>query len=227
MIWSRRLLAVMALAAAGGCHRTRLTDTPPAGRRAVLLDPDAPFWAARAPDTVRARFETTRGAFVVEAYRAWAPRGVDRLYNLVRSGFFDDSRFFRVLPNYIAQFGIPGDPAVAGAWEGRAIPDDPPTVSNARGTFAFSMRGPHDRRTQLYINLADNRRNDADGFAILGRVVEGMDVVDSLYSGYGERAGGGMRGGRQQRMFAEGNAHLDRDFPKLDRLVRAVIVGGR
>ncbi len=203
------------------------SDAPtpgPADRRSLLLHPDAPFWRERAPDTVRARIETSQGGFVLEAYRAWAPLGVDRFYNLVRSGFFDDSRFFRVRSNYIAQFGIAGDPEVAQAWEDQPIVDDPPTVTNRRGTFAFSMRGPNDRRTQIYANLADNVRNDADGFAMLGRVTEGMAVLDRLYAGYDETAGGGMRGGKQQRLFAEGNVFLDREYPKLDRLVRATLL---
>jgi len=234
------LVVLAATVAAMGCRRTGTAELRPVharpadartaepataeARRTILLNPDAPFWRARAPDTVRARIETTRGAFVLEAYRPKAPHGVDHFYNLVRSGFYDDSRFFRVVPDYIVQFGIAGDPAVTAVWNDRPIPDDPPFGSNVRGTFGFAMRGPADRRTQLYINVADNRRNDPDGFVILGRVVEGMEVVDRLHNGYGERAGGGMRGGKQQRMLSEGNAHLDRDFPRLDRLVRATIV---
>ena len=224
------LAACVALAAllAAGCRRPRPEPAAPgsssAERRALLLDPAAPFWRERAPDTVRIRVETTRGPFVLEAYRAWAPIGVDRLHNLVRAGYFDDSRFFRVLTRYIVQFGIAGDPAVARVWRDQPIPDDPPTISNARGTFAFSMRGPNDRRTQIYVNLVDNRRNDADGFAILGRVVEGMDVLDQLHDGYGSASGGGMRQGQQDSLFALGNAYLDRKYPKLDRLLRAVIV---
>jgi homoserine O-acetyltransferase len=200
-------------------------ELSPSYRRAVLLDPDHAFWLTRAPDTVQVRFETSKGPFVLEAYRANGPIGVDRLYNQVRAGFFDDSRFYRVNPGYIVQFGIPGEPAIARQWRDRALPDDPiQTGSNVRGTFAYAMTGPHTRTTQLYINLADNLRNDGMGFTILGRVVEGMSVVDSLYSGYGETAGGGMRAGRQQRLFEEGNAHLDRDFPLLDRIIRATIV---
>jgi peptidyl-prolyl cis-trans isomerase A (cyclophilin A) len=222
--------AVALVLSAVGCRAARRDDpaaarpVAAAERRALLLNPDAPFWRTRAPDTVRVRVETTQGPFVLEAYRAWAPHGVDRLYNLVRAGYFDDSRFHRVRAGYIAQWGIAGDPAVATVWRDRPIPDDPPTVSNTRGTFAFAMRGPDDRRTQIYVNLADNPRNDADGFAILGRVIAGMEVLDRLYAGYGETSGGGMRGGQQQRLFAEGNAYLDREFPKLDRLLRATVV---
>ena len=160
---------------------------------------------------------------MVEVHRKWAPLGVDRLYNLVRAGFFDDSRFFRVRADYIAQFGIPGDPAISTVWRDLAIEDDPVRESNTRGSFAYAMTGPDTRTTQLYINLVDNTHLDTQGFAPLGQVVEGMDVVDRLYAGYDEDAGGGMRGGKQGKIFSEGNAHLDRDFPELTRLVRAAI----
>jgi cyclophilin family peptidyl-prolyl cis-trans isomerase len=176
------------------------------------------------PRNVRVRIETTKGAFVLEANRAWAPRGAERFLTLVRDGFFDDSRFFRVRAKYIAQFGIAGDPAVTRRWEGKFFPDDPVRASNMRGTFAFAMTGPNLRNTQVYINLVDNTQLDAQGFSPVGRVVEGMEVVDRLYSGYGEDAGGGLRLGKQQRMLEEGNAHLDVAFPKLDHLIRAEIV---
>jgi homoserine O-acetyltransferase len=192
--------------------------------RDVLFRPDDAFWATRAPDVFRARFETTKGPFVVEVTRDRAPRGADRFYQMVRAGFFDDSRFFRVVPDFIAQFGIPGDPAVTRVWQDRTFPDDPEREKNLRGTVAFAMTGPDDRRTQIYINLRDNARNDGQGFAIIGRAIEGMAVVDSLYSGYGETSGGGMRAGRQQRLLEEGNAYLDREFPRLDRILRASIV---
>lgn len=170
------------------------------------------------------RVQTSIGDFVIEANRAWAPHGVDRFYHLVRAGFFDDSRFFRVDAHYIAQFGIPGQPALAALWQNQTMPDDPPKSSNLRGTLGYAMTGPGQRTTQLYINLRDNPQNDPEGFAPIGRVVEGMDIVDRLYSGYGEASGGGMRAGKQARLFAEGNAWLDRDFPKLDKLLRARVV---
>jgi len=207
-----------------GCRPSGVPPSPSV--RGLLLRPDDPFWAEPAPDVFRASFETTQGPFVIEAYRAWAPLGADRFYNLVRAGFFDDSRFFRVVPEFIAQFGIPGNPAVTRVWQDRTIPDDPERERNARGTIAFAMKGPDDRRTQLYINVRDNARNDGQGFAVLGRVIEGMEVVDRLYSGYGEGSGGGLRAGRQQRLFEEGNAYLDREFPKLDRILRATVVPG-
>jgi cyclophilin family peptidyl-prolyl cis-trans isomerase len=175
----------------------------------------------QAPNLFQVLFETSQGAFIVEAHREWAPRGVDRFYGLVSAGFFDDSRFFRVVAGFIAQFGLPGNPAVAAVWKERAIPDDPVRQSNLRGTVAYAMTGPDTRATQIYINLADNARLDAQGFAPFGRVISGMDVVDRLYSGYGETAGGGMRGGKQGKILAGGNAYLDAEFPKLDRLLRA------
>jgi cyclophilin family peptidyl-prolyl cis-trans isomerase len=174
-----------------------------------------------APEVFWVRFETSQGFFVVEARRAWAPHGVDRFFALVSAGFFDDSRFFRVVPGYIAQFGIPGNPAVTALWSGRTLPDDPVRQSNRRGTLAYAMTGPDTRATQIYVNLADNSRLDSQGFAPIGSVVAGMDVVDRLYGGYGETAGGGMRGGRQGKILAGGNAHLDAEFPKLDHLQRA------
>jgi len=171
----------------------------------------------------RVAIETTRGPFVIEVHRDWAPRGAERFHELVEMGFFDNSRFFRVVPNYIAQFGIPGDPKLAAKWREKTFSDDPVIGSNTRGAIGFAMTGPDKRTTQLYINLADNTRLDAQGFAVIGKVVEGMDVVDRLYSGYGETSGGGMRAGKQDKLFEEGNGYLDREFPKLDKLVRASV----
>jgi cyclophilin family peptidyl-prolyl cis-trans isomerase len=183
------------------------------------------IWSRRAPEVFRVRFETSQGPFVVEARREWAPQGVDRFFGLVSTRFFDDSRFFRVVAGFVAQFGLPGDPAASKAWKQRTIPDDPVRQSNTRGTVAFAMTGPGTRSSQLFISLADNSRLDAQGFAPIGRVTSGMEVVDRLYSGYGEGAGGGMRGGKQGKILAEGNAWLDAQFPRLDHLVRARILG--
>jgi len=175
-------------------------------------------------DTYKVKLETTAGNIVLEVHRDWAPIGAARFYELVRAGFYDNSRFFRVVAGRWAQFGIPGDPKLALEWREKTIPDDPRKESNTRGTFAFAMTGPGARTTQIFIALGDLSYQDKDNFAPLGRVVEGMDVADKLYSAYGEAAGGGMRGGKQGRIFAEGNAHLDRDFPKLDKLLRATIL---
>ncbi len=187
-----------------------------------LLDPANAFWQAKAPPEFRVRVETSQGGFVIEAHREWAPNGVDRFYNLARAGFYDDSRFFRVVPGYIAQFGIAGDPAVSRVWRARTIAADAEHGSNTRGTVAFAMVTPEARTTQIYINVADNRKRiDGQGFAIFGEVVEGMSLVDRLYGGYGEWSGGGMRAGRQGALFEGGNAYLDRVFPRLDRIIRA------
>lgn len=180
----------------------------------------APMWAQ-----TRVRIETTAGTFVIEVHRDWAPHGVDRFLTLVREKFFDDSRFFRVVAGRWAQFGIAGDPKVAQAWRPRTIPDDPVRQKNLTGYVAFAMTGPDTRTTQVYINLGDNsERNDPQGFAPFGKVIEGMDVVQKLYSGYGENSGGGMRAGKQDRTFEQGNAFLDTQFPKLDKLIRARVV---
>ncbi|HEV8436422.1 MAG TPA: peptidylprolyl isomerase [Thermoanaerobaculia bacterium] len=174
----------------------------------------------RAPAVFRVEFETTRGNFVVEVHRDWAPIGADRFYRLVAQHFFDGQRFFRVRAGAFAQFGIPGDPRLAREWRHATIPDDPVRASNDRGTLAYAFTKPGTRATQIFINLRNNKEYDAQGFAPFGRVISGMEVVDSLYSGYGESSGGGMRAGHQDALFEEGNAWLDRSFPKLDSIVK-------
>lgn len=176
-----------------------------------------------APDIFQTRFETSKGDFVIEVHRDWAPRGADRFYNLVRNGFYDDVRFFRVIEGFMVQFGISGDPRTGAVWREQAISDDPVVESNRRGYVTYAMGGPNTRTTQVFINFADNTRLDGAGFAPFGEVVEGMDVVDQLYSGYGEGAPSGA-GPAQPRIQAEGNEYLDRDFPNMDRVVRASIV---
>ncbi len=220
-------LCLLLLAGCAGEPRapSRSPDEPERGPSTLLLDSSDPAWSTVAPERFQVEIETDLGPFVLEPERGLAPIGVDRFYNLVRAGFYDDSRFFRVREAYIAQFGIPGDPAVTAVWQSRAFPDDPVVGTNTRGTVAYAMTGPDTRTTQIYINLVDNTHLDEQGFSVLGRVVSGMeDVVDRLYVGYGEAAGGGMRAGNQGRMLAEGNAHLDRDFPRLSRLLRARVL---
>lgn len=191
-------------------------------RRDILLDPDLPAWSESAPDTFLVRIETSAGDFVIEVVRDWAPVGADRFYNLTRLGYYDDSRFHRTVPDFIVQWGLSGDPEITGAWLDRTIPDDSTVVaSNVRGAIAYAFTDVDTRSTQVYINLVDNTRLDAQGFPPFGQVIEGMDVVDRLYSGYGENSGGGMRRGQQGSIIAGGNAYLDREFPELDRLVRA------
>jgi homoserine O-acetyltransferase len=199
----------------------------PAHPPSILLDPENPEWRHPAPAVSHQRIETTKGTFVLELVRANGPIGADRLYNLARLGYYDDTRFHRVNANYIAQFGLSGDSAVNAVWRERFIADDPPRSTNRRGTFAFSMKGPGTRSTQIYINLADNARNDAEPFTVLGTVVEGMSVVDSLYSGYGETSGSGVRQGRQGPLANGGNAYVDREFPRLDRIIRVTVQGAR
>jgi cyclophilin family peptidyl-prolyl cis-trans isomerase len=184
-----------------------------------------PFWHHTAPAVFRVKFETTAGSFVIEAHRDWSPHGADRFYQLVHSGYYNDSRFFRVVPGRWVQFGIAGDPALAQQWRHRTIPDDPLKHHNTPGTIAFSNTAPNTRSTQVYINLGDNSRNDSEpAFAPFGQVVEGMDAVEKIYGGYAEHSGGGMRAGHQDAMFEGGNAYLDRNFPKLDKLLRATIL---
>lgn len=198
--------------------------TTPESAHAALRDPSNAYWTTRAPQRFFVRFETTKGAFVIDVHRDWAPRGADRFYQLVQSGFFDDSRFYRVRAGYIVQFGIAGDPAIAQRWRDQRFPDDSVRHTNLRGVVAYAMTGPDTRTTQIYINLRDNTQLDAQGFSPIGELVRGMDVVDALYAGYGETSGGGMRNGKQAPMFEQGNAYLDRNYPKLDHLRRAVVV---
>ena len=224
MMKARQITAIVALVLfAAGCAGSG-TRAPAFDTRAALMDPNHTAWNETAPEVFWVRFETTQGAFTVESHRFWGPHGADRFYNLVRTGFFDDSRFFRVRAGFIAQFGIPGDPAVAAVWREQTIEDDLKRVSNKRGTMAFAMTGPNTRTTQLFINYADNDRLDSEGFAPIARVVEGMEVVDALYAGYDEEPGGGMRGGKQAPMFEGGNAYLDQHFPELDKLLRATVI---
>jgi homoserine O-acetyltransferase len=196
----------------------------PAGERPPLLDPRHPSWQERAPDTVHLRFETTKGDFVLELIRDWGPLGADRIWNLARFGYYDDTRFHRVRED-IAHFGIHGDPAVNAAWGTAPLPDDPPRSANRPGTFALAFPArPDSRTTQIYINRTDNARSDPEPFTMLGTVIEGMDVIDRLYAGYGESSGGGMRQGKQGPLLEGGNAFMDQAYPLLDRIVRVTVV---
>ena len=190
-------LALATLVLTGAC---RDDEGTPAKAAAVTLP---------APDSFRVTFQTSRGAFVVQVTRLLSPKGADRFYELVQSHFFDDARFFRVVPGFVAQFGINDKPKVNDAWDARNIPDEPVKETNARGTIVFATNGPDSRSHQLFINLVDNARLDGMGFAPFGRVVEGMAVVDSLYSEYGEAPDQGM-------IQSLGNSYLQRNVPKLD-----------
>jgi cyclophilin family peptidyl-prolyl cis-trans isomerase len=217
------VVAGVTLAAALGCAHGRYAELSPAALHAVLLDPSAPYWSVPAPPVYDARVETSRGAFVLEIVRALAPRGADRFYRLARAGYYNDSRFSRVVPGFIAQFGVAGDSTLNAIWSKHTFDDDSVKQSNVRGTIAFAMTGPNARTTQLFISLVDNSRLDAQGFAPIGRVAQGMAVVDALYGGYGESSGGGVRAGKQAPLLDGGNAYADREYPKLDRLYRIVV----
>jgi peptidyl-prolyl cis-trans isomerase A (cyclophilin A) len=173
------------------------------------------------PAVYSANFETSKGNFVIEVTRDWAPNGADRFYELVKRGFYDGARFFRVL-HFMAQFGISGDPAVMRLWQDLKIPDDPVKQSNRRSLVSFAMAGPNSRTTQIFINLTDNARLDKMNFAPFGKVTQGMEVVDSLYNGYGEGAPRG-NGPQQDLIRAQGNAYLESKFPRLDYIKKASI----
>jgi peptidyl-prolyl cis-trans isomerase A (cyclophilin A) len=176
----------------------------------------------QAPATYKARFDTSKGVFVIDVRREWAPVGADRFYNLVKNGFYDDNRFFRVISGFMVQFGINGNPQVSTPWRNAQIKDDPVKQSNKRGFITFATSGPNSRTTQVFINFGDNSRLDGMGFASFGQVSSGMNVVDQLYADYGEGAPQG-RGPNQGRIQSEGNAYLTRDFPNLDFVRKATI----
>lgn len=214
------------VALAGQTPAARAGQTPPApqskpthaGGDPALLHPTS--LNAKAPDVYQVRFTTTKGDFVVQITRAWAPLGADRFYNLVKHGFFNDAAFFRVVPGFIIQFGIGPDPAVNAAWENASIKDDPVTQSNLKGTITFAQtQVPNSRSTQLFINLADNPGLDhsGQGFMPFGKVTSGMDVVQKLYSGYGERPD-------QDSITKQGKAYLDKNFPNIDSIKSATII---
>jgi peptidyl-prolyl cis-trans isomerase A (cyclophilin A) len=177
----------------------------------------------QAPPVYKVEFDTSKGSFVVEVHRDWAPNGADRFYNLVKNGFYDNTRFFRVLEGFMAQFGVNGDPKVSTVWREARIKDDPVKVSNKRTFVTFATAGPNTRTTQVFISYGDNSNLDSQGFAPFGQVVSGMKVVDSLYNGYGEGTPRG-RGPDQTRVQSEGNAYLGSAFPNLDYIKKATIV---
>jgi peptidyl-prolyl cis-trans isomerase A (cyclophilin A) len=207
----------------GGLSPAQAASSGKAGKAALLLDPSKSV--LQAPKEFKVAFKTTNGTFTVDFRRDWAPLGVDRVYNLVKDGFFAGDAFFRVVPGFVVQFGLNGSPQVNAAWRQARIQDDPPTGhSNKRGTIVFATAGPGTRTTQLFINLADNPMLDSMGFVPLGEVVgNGMDTVRSLFSGYGDGPPQGV-GPNQGQIVAQGNAYLKKDFPKLDYIKTARIV---
>jgi peptidyl-prolyl cis-trans isomerase A (cyclophilin A) len=206
---------------ADGTARAPIAAIPAVHHAPAELDPARA--TERAPEVFSVRFTTTQGDFIVEVHRSWAPLGADRFFNLARIGFYDDTRFFRVVEGFMVQFGLPGDPAVAAKWNGATIPDDPVTQSNLRGYVTFAMAGPNSRTTQIFIDFNNHPRLDQSGFAPFGKVIQGMEVVDALYKGYGEGAPSG-KGPSQERIQTEGNAYLDSQFPKLDRVLKTEVL---
>ncbi len=195
--------------------------TPTLAQAPDLMNPAA--LREQAPASYKVRFDTTKGAFTIEVNRAWAPRGADRFYNLVKHGFYNDVRFFRVISGFMVQFGINGDPKLSAHWREATIADDPVKTSNTRGTISFATAGPNTRTTQVFINFGDNSSLDGMGFAPFGKVVAGMNVVDSINAEYGEGAPRG-RGPDQGRLQMEGNAYLKQGFPRMDYVKKATIV---
>jgi len=181
---------------------------------------------SQAPAHFKVGLQTSKGLIAIAVNRAWAPRGVDRFYELVNAGYYDEARFFRIRKGTWAQFGIAGDPKVAQAWRTKTIKDDPFVgVSNTRGTVAFAFKDPDGRTTQVFINLKDNSAtHDKEPFVVFGEVEQGMDVADALYAEYGETAGGGIRAGKQDPVFQGGNTYLNANFPRLDYIKKAWVV---
>ena len=223
-------LAVLGLIVAG-CSNEKPVSTPepkivapasaanaaaaPAAAMTGFADPSK--LTEKAPETFKAQFVTTKGNFTVEVTRSLAPNGADRFYNLVRSGFFTDIEFFRVVPGFMVQFGIHGDPAVSAKWREANITDDAVKTGNARGTLTFATAGPNTRTTQLFINFGNNGFLDGQGFSPFGKVVEGMEIVDSINSASGESP-------NQGTIQQAGNAYLKKEFPNLDSIKSASLV---
>ena len=220
-LWASLIPALLVLGACQSAKKKMPVPTATAASQPALTNPAS--LNAQAPATYQAKFSTTKGDVVIEVTRSWAPIGADRFYNLIENGFYNNASFFRVIPGFIVQFGISADPKVSAVWHDADIQDDPVKQSNVAGTVTFATAGPDTRTTQVFINLADNRSLDAQGFAPFGKVVQGMDVAKSFYSGYGEGAPMG-NGPDQQLIQSQGEAYLAKDFPKLDHIKSATIV---
>jgi homoserine O-acetyltransferase len=211
--------------APGDADQPSKSTEAPAVDRSILLNPDAPELNRQAPGRFRVLLETTKGDILIDVQREWSPHGADRFYNLVRGGYFDESKFFRIRRGEWVQFGVNGDPRISQAWRDKTIPDEPRRQSNVRGTIAYAFSPGGLRATQMFINLRDNSAtHDPEPFVPFARVVKGMEVADAIFSDNGDTAGGGIRGGKQAPLFEEGNAFLERNFPKLDAIRRATIV---
>ncbi len=198
-----------------GKPETQSEETKPSANSPGFADPSK--LTEKAPDTFKAQFDTTKGKFTVEVTRSLSPNGADRFYNLVRSGYFKEIAFFRVVPGFMVQFGIHGDPTVSAKWRAASFSDDPVKGSNTRGAITFATAGPNTRTTQIFINFGNNQGLDGQGFSPFGKVIEGMDVVDKINSEYGENP-------HQGHIQGEGNVYLKKDFPNLDYIKSATIL---
>jgi peptidyl-prolyl cis-trans isomerase A (cyclophilin A) len=215
-VMSRVVFVVAAILTLGPLMSANQTATSEALRNPAGLTESAPA-------TYTVNFDTSAGPFVITVHREWAPHGADRFYNLVKHGFYNDARFFRAVPGFMVQFGLHGNPVISALWRNSRIPPDKVTQSNRRGFVTFAMgASPDTRTTQVFINFVNNARLDAMGFAPFGEVTSGMDVVDKIYTGYGEGAPRG-KGPAQPRIQAEGNAYLMKEFPRLDYIKTATI----
>jgi peptidyl-prolyl cis-trans isomerase A (cyclophilin A) len=211
----QRIAMLMTVAVLAGCSSNRTQESE---QKAEVKK------ATQAPERFYAKFETTKGDFIMEVVREWAPRGADRFHELVQEKFYEGSRIFRVRPGFVVQFGINKDPDVTELWRQLRLPDDPVVQKNRRGYVSYAMAGPGSRTTQIFVNLADNSQQlDQTGFAPFGRIVEGMDVIDNLYASYGEMAP--MGGGPDpQKIEALGEEYLERTYPRLDKIQKVSIV---
>jgi cyclophilin family peptidyl-prolyl cis-trans isomerase len=219
----RLLIIAVLVAGVAAAQAAQSDEARRAEARRRLLTPDDPAFTAPAPARCIVRLDTTKGDIDIEVTRDWAPLGTERFVNLVRHGFYDEARFFRVAPGRWTQFGVNGDPAIAQAWRTRTLRDDPFKQSNVRGTVAFAFAVANGRTTQVFFNLRDNSpTHDAEPFVPFGRVVSSMAIVDAITAVHGEGPGG-IRAGGQDAFFAGGNAYLERQFPGLDYIRRATI----
>ncbi len=220
----RKLFSVLLLAGVYSACGGSSDDAEPTITRNPLLQPQR--FQETAPAAYQVRLETSVGDVVIQVHRAWAPLGADRFYNLAKGGYYDDSRIYRVLPDFMAQFGLHADPYVTQAWKSEYLVDDPLVASNTRGRVAFAKGGLHTRTTEIFISHKDNSQLDERGFTPIGEVIEGMDVVDAFYSEYGDGPPRG-EGPYQAMAAARGNEYLDAEFPELTRILRAHLIPGR
>jgi len=209
----RNICVLIALALVG-------CSSPDEGKKAGAPKA-APKAPEKTPDVFKVVLDTSKGPVVIEVHRDWAPVGVDHFYSLIKTGFYDGARFFRVTHSYV-QFGIAGDPSTNGLWSTARLPDDPVKQSNVKGTLTYAHLGPGTRTTQLFFNMKNNKELDKHGFAPVGKIVEGMEIVESLFGAYGDMAPRGM-GPDTSKIEIQGNKYLDAKFPRLDFIKKATV----